>query len=221
MEYMFTYVAESQMVIPQFNTLKVDNQFLFYALCYLNCQDYGVIIYHWTTAKTPNFPTIISTEASTNLNSGLYISYRNDHIKSTLTSKPALNEHFKFPLAYISPITYIDQNSQQHLAFFSGSGDLSKGTCGDIFVHDIVITSILDGTIDENEVVYHDQYLLLNGPSYPLSNYAASLMTFGSSFFYLIHGGISCDYITIYSNIFAIDVLNKKYIQLKQKTAIQ
>jgi hypothetical protein len=111
---------------------------------------------------------------------------------------------------------YSDVKNEDHLIFFSG-GNAAKGSCGDLFLHNFIISNIFTGksSHEKGKQVYQKN-LVLNAPSYPLSGYAAIIVTFNQIPFYVIHGGISCNYSKVYSNLFAIDILDRKYILIPQ-----
>lgn len=104
------------------------------------------------------------------------------------------------------------------MLYLSGGGNLIKGTCGGNFLHEIIIN---DTTMYQPKVVdVFRMHLVSSSPKHSVSDYAAILISLNGSMFYLTHGGISCDYHKIYSDVFVIDINTKKYFKIGQNIPI-
>lgn len=117
-----------------------------------------------------------------------------------------------------TPVTYNDSNNQLHLIYFSGGGNIIKGTCGDILLHDIIVNDLVTPAITrKRNTTLYQKYLVSSVPNYSRRDYAAVLFTANNTLFYVIHGGISCDNTKTYSDMFAINVYTITYVTISQE----
>jgi hypothetical protein len=221
--YVYTYGIENSRT-PKYNILKVDNQYIFCVLCSEGLRSeecLSPVIYQWSIEK--NIPKKVinySVHKLAEPNSWIKLATTSQY--KSISSKTFSLENSSLSQIYsISPISYKDRNNQHHLIYFSGGGNAAKGLCGDFFLHDIIISELIP--IEVSGLAESDKYrkyLFADIPNYSLIDYAAFLFPFNDSLFYIIHGGISCDFKTIFSTLFAIEIYQMKYIKVLQEHAI-
>jgi hypothetical protein len=93
-------------------------------------------------------------------------------VKRRLISFSILNGDINLENSFFTPVTYRGPGTEQHLIFFSGGGIVSKGVCGDVFVHDIIM-----GKNNRGFNIIFVSNFKLTGINSPLSDYAAFLTT--------------------------------------------
>lgn len=217
--YVHTYSIRNTKT-PKYNTLKVDDNYLLCVLCTGSLSSnecLSPVLYQWSVVK--KIPKVIINYASP-------VSNGPSDLKSTVSStigykavpfRYHMHEDIFSPNYNFYPVTYKDDDNKQHIIYFSGGGNAAKGTCGDIFLHDIILKQELHSDIPiTSETFLYQRYLVSGAPKYPISDYAAALHITNDYIFYIIHGGISCDYKTIYSDLFCIDVKGRNYITIEQ-----
>jgi len=217
--YVHTYSIRNTKT-PKYNTLKVDDNYLLCVLCTGSLSSnecLSPVLYQWSVVK--KIPKVIINYASP-------VSNGPSDLKSTVSStigykavpfRYHMHEDIFSPNYNFYPVTYKDDDNLQHIIYFSGGGNAAKGTCGDIFLHDIILKQELHSDIPiTSETFLYQRYLVSGAPKYPISDYAAALHITNDYIFYIIHGGISCDYKTIYSDLFCIDVKGRNYITIEQ-----
>jgi hypothetical protein len=205
--YVFTYSVDN-MKTPQYNMLRVDDKYLFYVLCKNECFIYQLSVYSDIKKVTVNYQYSKMSNSSSIISTSNEVAFR----RKIITIE---NKQLKIKNSFFTPVTFKDELQQQHIIYFSGGQIIGKGICGDIFLHDMIISEE-NGKLNLNVL----PPFKLPEINYPLNDYAASLITSDGKYFYLIHGGISCDYQTIYSDLFAIDIKSKEYIRLQQNEEI-
>jgi hypothetical protein len=124
------------------------------------------------------------------------------------------NSQLEIKNSFFTPVTFRNEFDQRHLIFFSGGQIIGNGICGDIFLHDMIISE--DGNFD---LTVFTQYRIPE-ISYPLNDYGAFLLSNNETYFYFLHGGISCDLQTTFSDLFAIEIMSKMYIKVSQNKEI-
>ena len=207
--YVFTYSVDN-MKTPKYNMLRVDERYMFYVLCKNNTECF---IYQWSVYSDIKEVTVFY---ETNKLSGNASSItRSSEVAIRRKVVNVENKQFQINNSFFTPVAFKDKLQQQHIIYFSGGQIIGKGICGDIFLHDMIISEE-NGKLNLNVL----PPFKLPEINYPLNDYAASLITSDGKYFYLIHGGISCDYQTIYSDLFAIDIKSKEYIRLQQNEEI-
>jgi hypothetical protein len=208
--YIYTYRAD-KMTTAKYSTLRVDGQYMFNLLCNKDVGYNGCFIIQWSvqTNRTSVIFTYVKSKRLENV-SDLRIKNEN-----TMKRKFIMFENFNLENSFFTPATYKDDINQQHLVFFSGGGIIGKASCGDIFFHDLIIRA--DKVQPSIEIF---SLLTFQDINYPRSDYAATLLKKNGKHFYLVHGGISCDSHTIYSDIFAIDILARQYIKVEHESEI-
>jgi hypothetical protein len=221
MEYVFTY-SVTNMTVPEYNALKVDDNYLFYVLVASRINNIHVsdaILLQWSIRT--QISSIQQTYTSINSN-GTNSDFKESDTNLTKIVRISenLNNVLKTALSYIDPVTYVDSFDKQHITYFSGGAYLSKGTCGDIFLHDIVVTEIISKDKQSTFDRLYQVHQISEIPKHSLSEYASTMLDFDGNLLYLIHGGVSCDYQTVYSDLFAIDISAKRYIKFSQMNHI-
>jgi hypothetical protein len=210
-DYVFTYFT-SNTQLPQYNSLKSDDVYIVNVYCiprtYKGCLVPYLHIWEIVQGRTriflnytENFSKILPKAFANNQTTVLKWK---KYIFSENLGKQ-INSHNSF----FTPVKYTDRNSQDHIIFFSGGGNVAKGTCGDIFLHDIIVTELR--TEEKNDRSLSEIYLIPNGPASPLGDYAATLLQFDDVYYYLVHGGISCDFKRKFFTLFAINIITKEY----------
>jgi hypothetical protein len=220
--YVYTYQVPNTK-LPKYVSLKTDKNFLFAVLCTSGSQEcVSPAIFQWSIVKQTPRPVIKYTSTSTQ---GLptieklssWIDYKAITFSSYYLDNSGFSENHDF-----FPVTYMDSYNQYHLVYFSGGGNIYKGTCGDVFLHDTIVNELVTPGIPRLKNSTHYQWSLIsNVPSYPLRSYAAILFPQGQTALYIIHGGVSCDYKKVYSDMFAIDILAKTYKKIIQEDAVE
>lgn len=213
--YVYTYSLEN-MKSPKYNFLKVDDEYLLYSLCVYRSGNERCFIYQWSVqkfwkkitfaysnTKYPERKPDITTNFETTL-----------MIKRRLINFDTISSGMGLTNSFFTSVVYND-GRENHLIFFSGGGILSKGVCGDIFVHDMIIGEN-NGTFS----LFATSNFNLAPINSPLKDYAATLVKDQGKYFYIIHGGTSCDSEKTFSELFAIHILDKKYIKLLQNVKI-
>jgi hypothetical protein len=117
--------------------------------------------------------------------------------------------------SYFNPVSYF-VDGHLHVAYFSGAGNIAKGTCGDAFLHIFNISDDSPHIIASSLV----SDMIKNERLYPRGYYASILIRFKDKLYYVLHGGLSCDYMNTHSNLFAIDLNDKVYKNLPHPNTI-
>jgi hypothetical protein len=224
-DYVHTYAVVS-MKTPNYNILRVDQKYMFYVLCSKNGNDSGCI--NPTLYQRKIMDVEVSAEVSykyqvSSVNYELSMNFETySDLKTKIVFSKSLKNIENWENSYLSPVSYKDRNNEYHLIYFSGGGIMSKGLCGDIFLHDIVVTELVktNGTT-KNLASYSEQYVLSGSPSYPISDSASFLISIEDKSFYIIHGGISCDYLQVFSTIYAVDLVSLIYSVIPQRNGIE
>jgi hypothetical protein len=210
--YVYTYSVDN-MNAPKYRMLRADKEFLFTVLCN-NQEGYEYCFIHQWSIYSVRNPVTVAYHRGKSLASSINATLRVEP-SVILSRKISILETISTALdkenSFFTPLTYKDNAGQDHIIFFSGGRVFWKGLCGDVFVHDMLIKK------------EREKFILTALPFYPISeirnplqDYAATLVKDKLIYFYVIHGGISCDYQTIYSDLFAIQVLDNLYIKLSQ-----
>jgi hypothetical protein len=219
--YVYTYIVNSNMKTPpNHNTLKVDDNYLFYVLSSVEEISY---IYQWSIQQSIQDISISQVHFDNSMkNTNISINQDRAYImKKYILTSDSLSVNLDIQNSFFTPVTYMDEEEETHLIYFSGGGSVEKAVCGDVFVNDILITDLFreyDDNLNSDKLV--SKYILAERRNFPLSDYAATLLKSGETHFYLIHGGISCDYETIYSEMFLIDIVKGEYIEVLQNEDI-
>lgn len=205
------------MNIPKYSMLKADDRFLFTVMCNNHAGSNKCFVHQWSVYPAPNAVTVTykitpSLESSTNTTISTETSLM---LKRKFSILENTNGTFATENSFFSPITYRDEIGQNHIVFFSGGRYFGKGLCGDSFLHDMVIKSD-NGKFNLTILPFYS----ISEVKSPLHDYAAILVKDNLKYYYIIHGGISCDYQTIYSDFFAINLFDKVYIKLAQNYTI-
>ena len=110
------------------------------------------------------------------------------------------NQAILWQNAFFSPIMYVDKKYHDlHLVYFSGHGDVTGPGCGDIILHDIIISSSKILKYTHNlKVVWRKE------PLHSISDYASLQFSMDNTPYYLLHGGLSCYSRNIVSTLFVI-----------------
>lgn len=204
-----------------YTTIKADERFLCYALCSVkDCSTYTLRL--WDVASSIPSNTIEYITRNSEISSYIVPSesesfeYKVTRYNSTTIDSLEIPQNYGF-----SPILYVDRDNTNHLLYFSGGGNIVKGICGDSLLRDIIIDELIPNKSGKPHQTLYKEFLLTGERTRPLLDYAAILLTFNESSLYLIHGGISCDRKTIYSDIIVMDVLTEKYVKSIQENGIQ
>jgi hypothetical protein len=213
LHYVHTYRVDN-MKTPEYNMLRVDDKYMFYVLCRNTAGYDGCFIYQWSVQT--NLTKFITLHYNEKLKRQPDITIQREEslmVKRKFLKFDVSNYEFSIKNSFFTPVTYKGSTNQQNLTFLSGRGVVSKGVCVDLFLHDMIMKEkggefYIDG----------DSKRKITGIDSPLSDYAALLLTEDDKYFYLIHGGMSCDYQTIYADLFVIDILANEYIKLSQNT---
>jgi hypothetical protein len=105
--------------------------------------------------------------------------------------------------SFFTPAVYQDTSGTTHFIYFSGGGNVHTATCSDRFLHEIAFF--------KNKTTSQLQYKFstfhsMNPSSFSTSSYASILIKYGKIQYYIIHGGISCDLDTIFTEVYAIPI---------------
>jgi hypothetical protein len=211
--YVHTYSVEN-MKLPAFNALKADDTYLFSAICKNENGSDSCSIHQWSVQRNTTNIIVTSTTSVPLSPPSVKLENQTPWKRNSFVFED-LTDQKKIQNSYFTPVTYKDDGNQQHLFYFSGEGISGKGVCGDIFFHDMII-----GSGNGNYTVEVFSMWRVGEVNNPLNNYAATLITDNVKYFYLIHGGVSCDYKTIYSDLFAIDIAYKQYIKVSHTNII-
>jgi len=203
---------------PKYNSLKVDDKYIFYVIC--SNDDQKVYIVQWEISSISPTPTIAYEVGNSTLLSENEMGNETIVLPPKLLMSEKLEKELVMQNAYFNPMAYVDENNDWHLIYYSGDGNLKKGSCGDIFVHDLIITELTDDAIKSNADKLIQVYQLSGRPNIPISRYASGIIKNNGTYLYLIHGGISCDYQTSYSELFCIDVSSRQYLTIFQNNTI-
>jgi hypothetical protein len=220
-DYIHTYKIENTKILPKYNSFRADKSYLFGIFCSAKSAAQECLsptIYQWEIAQYIPTPTIKYTpQTPTQLPAKVKLTLRKEYKAVSFSSYYLSN--IIFPDNYdFTPITYKDSINQHHLIYFSGGGSILKRTCGDVFLHDIIVNDLVTPGIPKNKnSAFYQKYLVSNGPNYSRKDYAAILFTVNDTLFYIIHGGMSCDNTKTYSNIIAINLLTTTYETVSQE----
>jgi hypothetical protein len=102
--------------------------------------------------------------------------------------------------SYISPGVYKDMNGINHVLFFSGGGNLELATCSDGFLHDIKMKNEEN---DFSSFSYETIHTVIPVNT-ARADYASFLLNDDGDYYYIIHGGISCDFSKIFSDVYIV-----------------
>jgi hypothetical protein len=216
--YVYRFTVENS-TLPNYNTLKVDSDHLSYVACFNNCSNAYIFILSFEKQPAAPFVVYSLPKEQESYGSSKMTREPNYRYNNAYYISPNLNSTTVDHISNFNPAMYLGTDEQIHLIYYSGR-NLAKGTCGDIFFHDLIVTELFSGERIQASTMLNQKYMPLGGPNTSLSDYASILLNFDKKKFYLIHGGLSCDYLTTYSDMFAIDVQQRQYIKLSQNNSI-
>jgi hypothetical protein len=132
--HVFTYSVDN-MKTPKYNTLRVDDKYMFYVLC-KNNDDY--FIYQWSVYSDINVANVVSFKMKNDRISSSGIKISKEMVIRRKIIK-ILNYKEKIQNSFFTPVTCKDDIGGFNLVFFSGGSILGKGICRDIFVHHMIL----------------------------------------------------------------------------------
>jgi hypothetical protein len=213
LDFNFVYIYRiDNMKTPKYAVLKVDNSFLFHILCSNNSAYDGCLdpfIYQWSVQNNVVKVTLNYEVQKSEVN--IENTFLSETTLKFNTSKVYLeaSSGINTQNSYFTPVIYRDLQDRKHILYYSGGGDVGNAVCGDIFMNDLIFNGI--------RIDLHEKYSLL---MHPIQDYAAFLKEVEGRFYYFLHGGLSCDYETIYSDLISIDIESKKYSLISQNISI-
>jgi hypothetical protein len=223
--YVYTYAVEN-IKMPRYNSLRVDKNYIFSLFCTGNFSTsdcplpvlYQLSVQQKITKPLVDFSNQISADPSVlDLTFSTSAQYTATPFLLPNIDELGFTENYNF-----SPDIYRDKDNKQHIIYFSGGGNAGKGYCGDVFLHDITILRSLNADIPiTGETLLYQKRLVSGAPNYPISDYAAAIIKIEQMIIYIIHGGVSCDYKRVYSDMFAIDVFSLMFIKIEQNLILE
>jgi hypothetical protein len=195
------------MLVPAYNILKIDSDYVFYVLCSeSDCYLYQLeFIKNYETAFN-SYKTPLTTEKAK-----IHIKNEQERFAKIFVGEGILSVPLFLNNSFFTPVTYVDKTNEEHVLFFSGGGHIQKGSCADIVRYDFTITELVNIQSKATSDASLQMRVLLDGPSFPISDYASILRKDNQNYFYIIHGGIGCDYNIKFSDLFSIDIINIQY----------
>lgn len=207
-QYVGSYFVQGKK-LPKLSSLKVSSNFITTVLCDItdtnSCLNPKLALWDllWeddrTTVTYVDFEEVVGSDSnleippSNGINTIQYnsITLNEAQIMSQISSQP--------------PVSFIE-NNLLHINYYSGSGSLQNGTCGDPYLHELIIDISSQRLLEHK--IFELEYSEIGG----LRSYASILISIKNTQYYLIHGGLSCDLQTVFSKIFLIDLSTKTYI---------
>lgn len=142
--------------------------------------------------------------------------------------------------SFFTPILARDSNNTWNFVYFSGSGNIENGNCGDNFVHKLSIRTFDISDVDSSGNMFEEtsRRIFFMKPTdicntvpsakafisaSAIFNYAAIFIEFQGAYAYLIHGGTLCFSKISTANVIYIsldDKLNPSYMTVDQNLLI-
>jgi hypothetical protein len=122
----------------------------------------------------------------------------------------------------IPKTTFLDiglfsKNTSLIIAFLSGGVDIEASTCSDMVFNQAKI----DIPEDIPKVISITSFPIETKIISALSDYASIVLTISGKPYFFLHGGISCDFETIYSSIYTIDLSEYNFFRLNQRNMVE
>jgi hypothetical protein len=216
--YIFTYQVDNKKIVPKYNQMLIIDGLLNYVLC---DQDFHAsncvnpIVYKWRIITSAMIPNAIYSRGTKRMgeiklnNESGKLSFRMSNLSNPNNINFDQNSHLNIA-------SYLRKNNL-FVTFFSGGGNIFELECPDMTFYTLKIdTSIVDNLI----IVSMTSVPMISDISHSVSDYASIVLDINGEPYFLIHGGISCDYQEIYSDLFAIRMLEYQYFSLKQNKSI-
>jgi hypothetical protein len=211
-EYGFTYGKLLNNVFFQFS-----NDFLFAPLCdqtnkvLLNCKT--PVVFQWNPKrsidKTVYSYSLVESSKTNNMTIEILKSAPSNVVNTATFSTMFSTETIRnmFQNSFITPSAY--RNGEDfHLLYFSGGGDISLGTCADALLHDVKLS--IKPELSKWDYKF-EKYRLKEDLSSPLSDYASILVQTEDEYFFLVHGGLTCNLTTTLSTFYIVTVFTGPY----------
>ena len=219
--YIFTYQVDNKKIVPKYNQMLIIDGLLNYVLCdqdFLASNCANPIVYKWRIITSAMIPNAIYSRGNKRVSE---LSFHELNIKKEKLSFRMSN------LSNPNNITF-DQNSHLNIAsylrennlfvtFFSGGGNIFEFECPDMTFYTLKI----DITSADNPIIVSMTSVpMISDISHSVSDYASIVLDINGEPYFLIHGGTSCHLQEIYSDLFAIRMLEYQYFSLKQNKLI-
>jgi hypothetical protein len=215
-DYVHTYKVPRKK-LPPINKLEISRGYLFYVLCeegnYQTFSCKNPLIYQLEIKRNIEKTTVKYKFESHRKQATIFLEFQDSPIYRRVNGMSI--QHVSWdpsiiiePNSFVHPIA-VKKNNSISLKYFSGAGDLKKSTCGDVLFHSVEINST-----EEKPFIHSKTSFFLGQGSERCSvgDYASVLASFGGKYYYIIHGGISCDLETIYSRIIFIDISENSHL---------
>jgi hypothetical protein len=208
--------------------LKIENNYVYFPACPNSNFDLIICpspkLYQFRTKETP-IPTVYSYKKGTTNSATTMSIEKQSSIPSTGINFAVFTKRFSDTLlrhlwqnSFFTPAIYQDQTTNTtHFLYFSGGGNIYLANCADRFVNDISISIVPD----TQQIKYgFSTYRSITPANFATSDYASILIMVDGSFYYFIHGGISCNLQTIFSQALMISLDKLQYGHLLQQNQI-
>jgi hypothetical protein len=217
-DYVYTYLLSGKKTLPNYNKLKVSNDYILYALCNDSpdtdkCTN--STIFKWRIVENTPKTKLIEKSAQSPYSDYDYELNRPAFKINTVTFTNIKIDFLPKQNSYFSAVSHQTDKSTI-ISYFSGSGNVQRSTVGDRFITQIVIPN---SNIEVMRPVSVN-YIPVKHPNTVLSRYASALFESDGRNFLVLHGGLSSDYINVSSKFFSFDLSDGHALTLNQQKQI-
>jgi hypothetical protein len=213
--YVFTYQVDNKKIVPKYNQMMIIDGLLNYVLCDQDLQSFSCVnpqIYKWkiiVSGKTSNFVYLRGPKRD-----GEVDVWDNQQPVSSIRPFKAtnLNNLILEQNSYLNVASHLKEGNLL-VMYFSGGGNILDLDCPEMIFYTLKINWMNE---DSPKLVSMISVPMSSDISYSVSDYSSIVLEINGEPYFVIHGGISCDYRVVYSELFAIRMLEYKYFSLKQ-----